>query len=476
MSIRSFKQGIAAPADSAAKLFTLRRTSVLLAVFAVGGVGAVAAVADNVKNAVAPNGIGEGGLKEVTLPASGPATAVIPYYIQATGSDGCDAADGSAATVTINVPEGVTVSPTSLTFTSCGEPNSQNATFSGATLGTYDIPQVAVADADTTDDYGAAGTAFKFRIVAASGGGGSGGANVPPVVSTAALDSFVTEGSTLSSSGAFADANAGDTLTLSANNAVGTFYDYGDGTWSWSLPTSDDVKPQTTITVTANDGHGGTATDSFDYRADNGDPELSALAVAGTNCTPSLSFSFTDPGSGDLHTGTVNWGDSSTPDGFTVSPFSGSHPYSAAGVYPVTVNVADDDGGTDSATVGSGYTVYNIPSTILQPINYTGPRSLFKLGSTIPVKITVTSCGGGSVGTLSPQVGVKLLDQTPDGTFIEPTSTAAPTTGTTMRYDATAAQYIYNLGTKTLSAGDWSIKVTDPTFATPVEAIVSIKK
>ena len=51
-------------------------------------------------------------------------STVVNYFIQANSSGGgsfagCDPADGSAATVTINHPANVTVSPSSLTFTAC---------------------------------------------------------------------------------------------------------------------------------------------------------------------------------------------------------------------------------------------------------------------------------------------------------------------------------------------------------------------
>lgn len=50
-------------------------------------------------------------------------------------------------------------------------------------------------------------------------------------------------------------------------------------------------------------------------------------------------------------------------------------------------------------------------------------------------------------GNLLPQVRLTMGDDIPDGTDLEPTSTATPTVGTAMRYDATGAQYIYNLAT-----------------------------
>src|SRR5215203_1007690 len=80
--------------------------------------------------------------------------------------------------------------------------------------------------------------------------------NQSPTVKTEAADALGTEGDTLTTSGAFEDLD-GDPLTLSADNGtVGTFTPGASGTWTWSLPTNDDVASGT-ITVTANDGKGG---------------------------------------------------------------------------------------------------------------------------------------------------------------------------------------------------------------------------
>ena len=93
------------------------------------------ALADNLKDDA--NSAGNN-----TITAGG--STVIKYWIQAQGT--CDAADGSSATVTINLPAGVTASPSILTFTQCntsgneGSPNNtQNVTFSSSTPGDYSI-------------------------------------------------------------------------------------------------------------------------------------------------------------------------------------------------------------------------------------------------------------------------------------------------------------------------------------------------
>jgi hypothetical protein len=308
-------------------------------------------------------------------------------------------------------------------------------------------------------------------------------ANQAPTVKTAALDTKVDEGQTLSASGAFQDLD-NDPLTLTADNGtIGTFTGNSNGNWSWSLPTTDNIVPGT-ITVTANDGHSHTVTDDFTYEAVNVPPTIGNLAFTGTNCDPTLGFTVNDVGTDDTETGTIDWGDS-TSDSFGVpnpinagSSVSQPHQYGSAGSKTVTVNAQDDDLGSATA-VTTSYTVNNIPSDILQPINYTGSRSAFKGGSTIPVKIQVADCNGNSVGTLSPNVAVYKVNvpPDPDGTTSEAVSTVPPTSGTTMRYDATGAQYIYNLATRGLTVpSDYKIVVSDPSFASDLIAYVSVKK
>ena len=114
-----------------------------------------------------------------------------------------------------------------------------------------------------------------------------------------------------------------------------------------------------------------------------------------------------------------------------------------------------------------------------------GTSSVFKLGSTIPVKFTL-ACGQTSYGNAVANLFVKKSDSTVAGDVNEAVSTSASTTGNLFRYDATGGQYIFNLSTKNgytdasgntqaFSAGTWTItiKFADGTTKT---ATFDIKK
>lgn len=281
-----------------------------------------------------------------------------------------------------------------------------------------------------------------------------------------------TEGDILEASGVFTDGDGNGTLTLTADDGVGTFTDNADGTWSWSLPTDDDVVPGT-ITVTASDGEHADATQQFTYGAVNANPVITGVTQTRLGaCEVTLDPSFTDAGSADTHVESVIWNDGST---------SLSRSFSAAGTYSATVTVTDDDLGSESEDV-TGIRAYNTPSTILAPINTTGTRSTFKIGSTIPVKITVTGCDGLPVSNLTPAVNLVQGDTTANEAVNEPVITELATNGKLMRWSDT--QYIYNLSSKNsqfhsggaMTAGTYTVSVTDPSFAAPVKAVFDLRK
>jgi hypothetical protein len=94
-------------------------------------------------------------------------------------------------------------------------------------------------------------------------------------------------------------------------------------------------------------------------------------------------------------------------------------------------------------------------SGVLQPVNADG-TSVFKLGSTIPVKFKLTGACAGNPGLVANIYFYKVSNS--EGPVNEATSTSAADTGTVFRYDG-GDQYIYNLGTKSLSPGTWSLGI-----------------
>ena len=194
---------------------------------------------------------------------------------------------------------------------------------------------------------------------------------------------------------------------------------------------------------------------------------------SGTACiagnTVTLGFLWTDPaGANDTYSYSIAWGDGSTTplSGTTTatSPESGlTHTYAAGGPYTIVVTVNDSDpGGGGTASSGAFSFLYNA-SGVLQPVNDTQAHqdpSIFKYGSTVPVKIRVVDCNGTVVSGLTPQIKVERINgSAPTTGENEATSTSSADTGTTMR-DAGAGQYIYNLATKTLSDSSATYRIT----------------
>jgi hypothetical protein len=62
------------------------------------------------------------------------------------------------------------------------------------------------------------------------------------------------------------------------------------------------------------------------------------------------------------------------------------------------------------------------------------------------------------------------------GSDVEPVSTSAADSGNTFRYDASAGQYIFNLATKSLSAGAWQISVDLLDGSPRRSVLLSLKK
>ncbi len=280
--------------------------------------------------------------------------------------------------------------------------------------------------------------------------------NVAPAVGTAPTNQSGSEGDTLRTSGSFTDV-AADPISITQTSGAGTLTVGPNNTWSWSLATTDDASG--TVVVQADDGDGGSTESSFTYGAGNVSPVLSELTVTGNTGTAcqtgnvvGLSFSFSDPGSADVMSGTINWGDGQT-ETFSERAVNKTHTY-APGSYTITVNVSDDDGGAAVAKTASVSRNYAL-SAIQSPYNPDG-TSVFKYGSVAPTKVRITDCNNAPVPGLAPTIKVSLANSATPGTAVNETIdsvSAADTTGV-LRYDAASGQYIYNLATKSLSDDD----------------------
>lgn len=119
-----------------------------------------------------------------------------------------------------------------------------------------------------------------------------------------------------------------------------------------------------------------------------------------------------------------------------------------SGVYGGPIHVYGVQGACDPL-----YTV----SGVLQPINADG-SSVFKVGSTIPVKFTATDTNGAPVTNLSATLTQTLLTSTIEGTYMEADTNVAATSG--FRYDPTSGQYIFNWSTKGLAPGTYRIRIS----------------
>ena len=230
-----------------------------------------------------------------------------------------------------------------------------------------------------------------------------------------------------------------------------------------------------TITLTATDSKGQTASDEATVHVTDRAPVAGALTLTPSGpCGVDASLAWSDPDTGDTHTATFGWGDGSTPTPGTVSESAAtataSHTYAHAGTYTVSATVSD---GYESDTRTGSWTTRNQAGDFLPPINAAGSRSVFRLGSTIPVKIVVRDCDGAVVTGLSPDVSVI---STTGAEVVE-----AATNGKAMRWNG--SQYQYNLSTKNsrladgsdLVPGTYRITVTDPSLAASRSVVVDLR-
>jgi hypothetical protein len=221
-----------------------------------------------------------------------------------------------------------------------------------------------------------------------------------------------------------------------------------------------------TVTVTVTDSTNLSDSKTFAVTVANVAPSVANLIANDTvlvNQSLTVSTTFSDPGPDFPWQATFNWGDGASPVVSPIGPAIGpavniplslSHSYSSQGGFIIKVDVTDKDGDTGSSTKNVKV-VYGVVGLFAQ----SGSGKSYKLGSTIPVKIQVVDANG---NVSSPAITVQTVNLTQ-------TSTSAPTDvldsgnanpDSDFRFDSTLPGYIFNLSTKNLTAGTWTLSFT----------------
>jgi hypothetical protein len=225
-------------------------------------------------------------------------------------------------------------------------------------------------------------------------------ANALPLIDRDNASVSVNEGQTASNTGTWSDANAADTVTLTAS--VGTVTKLGtnaSGTWSWSFGTTDGPNNSQTVTITADDGQGGISTTQFTLTVNNVAPTITLNGAATVNegslYTVTLG-SVVDPGTDTVTSYVIHWGDG-TDETVSGSPNGAvrTHTYAdGPNTRTITVDLVDEDG-THTSTGSKSVTVNNVPPTIAlagaTSVNEGSPYTLTLGAITDPGADTVTS-------------------------------------------------------------------------------------
>ncbi|MDB5386123.1 MAG: hypothetical protein JWM11_1769, partial [Planctomycetaceae bacterium] len=273
-------------------------------------------------------------------------------------------------------------------FNNDGTFDSGNGTYAGsATSATATVPASYLS---TAGSY-----VVKGRILDKDGGFTdytttitvNGGTNHTPTLTEACTSVTVNEGQTATNSGTWADADAGDVVTLSAS--IGTMTKASNGTWTWSLGTNDGPSQSQTVTITATDSHAASATKTFSLVVNNVAPTAVISNGGSVNNGSNGSVSFAsqyDPSSVDTSSGfhyAFDFNNDGTFDsgngtyagsGTTASATVPASYLTTAGSHTIRGRIIDKDG---------GFTDYTTSITVIGNVNH--PPTVNVTNSTITV-------------------------------------------------------------------------------------------
>jgi hypothetical protein len=205
----------------------------------------------------------------------------------------------------------------------------------------------------------------------------------------------VGEGQTATNSGTFANLY-GNATTITAS--IGTIVQVGttDGTWTWSLATTDGPRQSQTVTIVATDSQGTQSSVTFDLAVANLAPSasISGPSTGSANTPISLNATASDPSTADQAAGltfawtVLKWTGGVATTYATGSGASFSFVPDAAAVYDVRLTATDRNGGA-SATAVHTITVDTAPSATVCLTSYT-PNS----NSLLTARVTTSDIDG----------------------------------------------------------------------------------
>jgi hypothetical protein len=335
---------------------------------------------------------------------------------------GCDvgvAGDGITATFSINTPAGVTATPSSLTFDECKDGSNNHAqgvTFTSSTAGTYEI---TVSKDSGTGSYNTNPSKFTLVVNASSGGGGTTD-TTPPVITK-----VVTPASPNGNNGWYKSPVSVDWTVSDPESAISSQNGCDDFTIN-----SDQLEQTYTCTATS---AGGTSSDSVTLKVDVTKP--TNVQFTGGGLSDGGSYDFGDVPAAP--TGCTADDATSLLDSCDVTGYS-----TDVGNQTLTAKATDKAGNEETKTLS-----YNVVAWTLKgfypPVDM-GIHNTMKGGQTVALKFEVFK-------TIS---GDELTDTSVIKTFTQKVNCTTSggvdaieefaTGNTTLRYDTTGGQFIFN--------------------------------
>jgi Tol biopolymer transport system component len=199
----------------------------------------------------------------------------------------------------------------------------------------------------------------------------------------------------------YGDGSGAHPLALNANKTFSLDHLYAPGSYDLTVEVTDDAGATSTPLV-------------IHVVVSNVAPTVNLLSTLDLAFTTTLDTpgTFTDPGSNETYSATVNYGDGTGKQALALGPYDASplvggsftlhHTYAAVGTYTVAVTISDGRIG-GSTTANMVVTVHGYTYEWLDPI-----ADMFVVGRNLPVKFTVRAPDGSFV--LDQSVVVDVID------------------------------------------------------------------